>query len=150
MAKNMSAAYEKDFYAWTVRNAALLRGGKLSEVDTEHVAEEIESMGKSEKRELVHRLVILMVHLLKWKYQPVRRGRSWELTIREQRLGLQELLEDSPSLKRSLSKHLTQAYARALLMAEKETGLSQNAFDKKCPFTLANIFDPKFFPGKRS
>ena len=69
--------YDQDFYAWTNEQAALLRAGRLSEADVEHIAEEIENMGKSEKRELVSRLRVLLLHLLKWQYQPTRRGKSW-------------------------------------------------------------------------
>src|SRR5579872_5517180 len=102
MAKNIQQEYEKDFYAWAVHNARLLRAGKLSEIDVENIAEEIESMGKSEKRELISRLAILLSHLLKWKCQPERRSRSWKLTIKEQRFELIDLLAESPSLKHEI------------------------------------------------
>ncbi|TAK73309.1 MAG: DUF29 domain-containing protein [Gammaproteobacteria bacterium] len=140
--------YETDFYAWTIRNAKLLRAGKLSEIDIEHIAEEIESMGKSEKRELLNRLALLIAHLLKWQHQPIRRSRSWELTIKEQRFELIDLLEESPSLKPELEKQLSHAYKKALLMAEKETGLDQKTFKKECPFSLKQIFNENFFPEK--
>lgn len=90
--------YDKDFYAWILRNVALIRAGRLSEIDREHVAEELESMGKSEKRELINRLALLMMHLLKWEFQPERRGNSWRASIYHQRLKLKKLLEESPSL----------------------------------------------------
>lgn len=77
----MQGDYEKDFYAWAIHNAELIRHGKFSEIDIEHVAEEIESMGRSDKRELMSRLSVLIVHLLKWKYQPVRQGNSLRLAI---------------------------------------------------------------------
>jgi len=77
--------YDRDFYAWANEQAALLRAGKLSDADVANIAEEIESMGRSEKRELVSRLVVLLLHLLKWQYQPARRGRSWQVTIENTR-----------------------------------------------------------------
>jgi len=144
--KQNQSAYEKDFYAWTIDSAYLLRSGQLQKIDVEHIAEEIESMGKSQKRELVHRLAILIAHLLKWQYQPVRRSRSWELTIKEQRIELSELLEDSPSLKNELERQLTHSYEKALLFAEKETGLAQDTFAATCPFDLKNLLKQGYFP----
>src|ERR1700685_1873301 len=78
--------YDRDFYAWANKQAALLRAGKLSEADFEHIAAEIESMGKTEKRELVSRLTVLLLHLLKWRFQPELRSPSWRLSVEEQRL----------------------------------------------------------------
>src|SRR5580698_8493609 len=95
----ISQNYDEDFYAWANEQAALLRDGKLAEADVEHIALEIESMGKTEKRELVARLTILLLHLLKWKFQPNLRGRSWRLTIKEQRKEVVNHLADNPSLK---------------------------------------------------
>src|ERR1700723_630738 len=101
--------YDRDFYAWANKQAALLRAGKLGEADFEHIAEEIESMGKSEKRELVSRLTVLLVHLLKWQHQPVLRSKSWRLTLEEQRIRLENHLADNPSLKSSLNEAITEA-----------------------------------------
>ena len=78
--------YERDFYAWANEQAALLRAGRLGEADFKHIAEEIESMGKTEKRELVSRLTVLLLHLLKWRFQPELRSANWRLTVEEQRL----------------------------------------------------------------
>lgn len=83
----MSSLYHTDFHAWANQQATLLREGRLQAADIEHIAEEIESMGRSEKRELFSRLVILMMHLLKWQYQPMRRGHSWQATIKIQQIG---------------------------------------------------------------
>ena len=94
----MSDLYDRDFYAWTAEQAALLRAGKLSSADTAHIAEEIESMGRSEKRELVSRLTVLLQHLLKWRFQPDRRSTSWRLSIANTRDQLSEHLADNPSL----------------------------------------------------
>ena len=89
--------YEQDFYAWANEQAALLRAGRLSEADIEHIAEEIESMGKTEKRELVSRLTVLLLHLLKWQHQPTHRGTVWRLTLEEQRNQIEDHLADNPS-----------------------------------------------------
>jgi hypothetical protein len=140
--------YDKDFYAWAMDNAKLLREGKLSDVDIENVAEEVESMGKSEKRELLSRLSVLIAHLLKWSYQPIKRSKSGELTIQEQRFELIDLLNDSPSLKRELEKQLSRIYQKALIIAEKETGLEQKMFPANLPFPLQEILNLEFFPGK--
>lgn len=146
MSAKLRQTYNKDFYAWAIHNAALLRQGKFSEMDVEHVAEEIESMGKSEKRELINRLAILLSHLLKWQFQPMRRSNSWKCTIKEQRFELIDLLKESPSLKHELEKQLIHAYQKALLIAEKETGLAQKTFPKHCPFSLKQTINQKFFP----
>lgn len=142
----MQSDYEKDFYAWTIHNAELIRQGKFSEMDIEHVAEEIESMGRSDKRALMSRLSILIVHLLKWKYQPVRRGNSWRLTIKEQRIKLMRLLDESPSLRHELELKIHEAYEDALVTAAKQTGLSETSFPTVCPFNFSECVNDKFFP----
>lgn len=147
MTKSVHKKYEKDFYAWAIHNAQLLRERKLSEIDIENIAEEIESMGKSEKRELISRLAVLLAHLLKWEFQSERRGNSWKYTIKEQRLRLRELIKESPSLKKSLEENLNQAYEHALIIAIGETDLSEKTFPQKCPFSLEQAFDQSFFPG---
>jgi hypothetical protein len=96
--------YDRDFYEWTVRNAELLRSGRATEADLEHIAEEIEDMGKREQRELYSRLKVLIAHLLKWQVQPDRRGSSWESTILVQRRDLKRLLAQNPSLKPHLAE----------------------------------------------
>ncbi len=131
----MSDLYDRDFYAWANQQAALLRAGALSAADIAHIAEEIESMGRSEKRELINRLAVLLLHLLKWEHQPARRGRSWLLSIREQRREVAEVLGDNPSLRSRLPELLADAYSKALLAAQRETGLPEHAFPAECPWT---------------
>ena len=137
--------YDQDFYAWANEQAGLLRAGLLSEADIEHIAEEIESMGKSEKRELVSRLSILLLHLLKWQFQPRRRGASWEASIANNRDRLEVHLDDNPSLKSLLPAALTQAYRYASRDAEGETGLAKATFPEFCPWTFDQIMDPDFW-----
>ncbi len=131
--------YEKDFYAWTQKQAALLRAGKLSEIDIAHLAEEIDSMGRSEKRELISRLTILLLHLLKWDYQPERRGTSWEATIAVQRDDIADLLTDNSSLRAGLDAALGAAYRKAVLMAVAETGLARGRFPQVCPWGVGEL-----------
>ena len=146
MVTRLQREYDKDFYAWILHNVALLRAGKLAKIDSEHVAEELESMGKSDKRELISRFAVLLAHLLKWKFQPERRSTSWKNTIKTQRFDVSELLEDSPSLKYELDKQIEYAYEKALLFAINETGLSQSTFPETCPFSLSQCLDRDFFP----
>ena len=140
------ADYNKDFYAWLMKNADLLRQHKFNEVDIEHVAEELESMGKSEKRELTSRLTVLLAHLLKWKFQPALRSRSWKNTILTQRIDISELLEDSPSLHYELGERIAIAYEKARLSAEDETGIDKNNFPESCPFTFEQLLKKDFLP----
>lgn len=100
----LSELYEKDVYAWALKNAELLRQRRFDEIDIDHIAEEIESVGKSERQALESHLIVLLSHLSKWQYQPERRGRSWELTIREQRLRVERVFGKNPGLKAVLEE----------------------------------------------
>ena len=142
----MGNLYETDFYAWANEQAALLRAGKLSAADIEHIAEEIESMGKTEKRELISRLTVLLLHLLKWRFQPVRRGSSWRATIRVQRLDLARHLDDNPSLKSQIPAAVGDAYTVALIQAADETGLDETTFPAACPWSFDQVMDDGFWP----
>ena len=141
-----STLYDRDFYAWSNEQAALLRSGKLSEADLEHIAEEIESMGKTEKRELVSRLTVLLAHLLKWQHQPARRGASWEVTIGTQRRAITRHLADNPSLKSKLPEAIADAYIDARAEAYAETGLPKANFPATCPWSFEQIMDEGFWP----
>lgn len=138
--------YNKDFYYWTQHSAQLLRKGSFSEIDVENIAEELESMGKSNKRELINRFAVLMVHILKWHLQSERRCNSWKCTIKERRLEIKDLLEESPSLKHQLHEKLSHAYRRALLIAATETGLAEKNFPKTCPYSFEKILNLNFLP----
>lgn len=139
--------YDQDFYGWANQQAQLLRAGKLSEADLEHIAEEIESMGKTEKRELISRLAVLLLHLLKWEYQPVRRGSSWSRTIRVQRRDLTMHMKDNPSLKSVIPEAMENAYGNALIEAADETGFPENTFPSSCPWTFDQVMSAEFWPG---
>ncbi|MBV9756434.1 MAG: DUF29 domain-containing protein [Alphaproteobacteria bacterium] len=141
-----ASRYDRDFYGWAVEQAALLRGGKLAEADIENIAEEIASLGRSEQHELINRLIVLLTHLLKWQFQPNLRGNSWRLTLKEQRARLERHLARNPSLRPSLNQAVTDAYAIAIVVAQRETGLAESTFPAACPYGMAQIFDPAFLP----
>jgi hypothetical protein len=145
-----TSLYDRDFYAWANEQAALLRAGKLVSADIEHIAEEIESIGKAEKRELVNRLTVLLLHLLKWQFQPVRRGNSWRAAIRIQRLDLSRHLKDSPSLKPAIPEAMADAWTSALIQAADETGQDETTFPQECPWSFDQIMDAAFWPGDRA
>jgi hypothetical protein len=135
-----------DFYAWANQQAALLRAGRLTDADIEHIAEEIESMGRSEQRELVDRLTGHLLHLLKWRFQPGLHSNSWRLTIEEQRYRLEDHLKDNPSLKAQLGQAIRDAYRLALVEAERETGLARATFLTECPYIYDEAMSPDFWP----
>jgi hypothetical protein len=142
----MGTPYEKDVVAWAMEQAALLRAGNLSALDIEHIAEEIEDVGKSEKRELASRMAVLLSHLLKWQHQPGRRGSSWTRTLKEQRKAIAAAIRQTPSLKASLSDAdwLAGVWADAVTKAVDETGL--DSFPEDCPWSMVQVLSAEFFP----
>jgi hypothetical protein len=141
-----TATYEQDFFQWTQEQALLMRQGRLAEIDIEHVMEEVERMGASERRELYNRLKILLAHLLKWRCQPERRGNSWRLTIIEQRDQLDYLLKQSPSLKPVMTTAFVEAYPKARQRAALETGLGESMIPADNPFTLEQTLNSDYWP----
>ncbi len=138
--------YEEDFYAWTVEQARLLRGGDVSAIDVSNIAEEIESLGRSDRRELRSRLTVLLMHLLKWRQQRERRSTSWSGTIREQRRQIELVLDDSPSLRPFTNECLPEAYRDAREDAAEETGIAETEFPAECPFSLDEVLARDFLP----
>ena len=145
MASNQSL-YDRDFYAWANEQAALLREGKLAEADIPNIAEEIESMGRGEKRELVSRLTVLLVHLLKWGFQHEFRNRSWHLTIKEQRRKIIGHLGENPSLKPLLAECIADAFESALVETGVQTGIGEKFLPKTCPWTTEQLLDSAWLP----
>ena len=145
---NKSTNYEQDFHAWTTQNVALIRQGRFAELDFEHIAEELDSMGASERRELLNRLQILLMHLLKFQFQPERRGKSWKLTIIHQRTAIERLLKQSPSLRRLLEdqEELLDVYQKAVREAVLETDLDRYIFPIECPYSVVEMLDDEFWP----
>ncbi len=145
----MSATkYETDVFAWAQEQAQLIRDRKFSLLDLEHIAEEIEDVGKSEKRELASRVAILLAHLLKWQYQPERQCRSWSQTINDQRVELDYHLDENPSLRASLEdgKWLKMVWAKATSQARQETNL--DCFPASCPWKMADVLTHGWLPEK--
>lgn len=146
--KVVSILYDRDFYAWTQQQSALIRDGHWDEIDRDNLREEIESLGKQQRQELRNRLGVLIGHLLKWQYQPQNRSRSWLSTIRLQRLEIVDLLDDNPSLKPYLEDAIDRAYLKGLAIAIDETNLSDRIFPSICEYSLDNILDAQFYPGE--
>ena len=138
--------YEADFFAWANEQAALLRAGKLSAADIEHIAEEIEDMGRAEQRELENRLKQLLLHLLKWRFQSERRGSSWQASIRIQRVEIAKHIKKNPSLKADIAEAMSDAYEVAQIAAAGETGLLETVFPAECPWSYEQIMDAGFWP----
>ena len=145
MSRN-SAGYDEDFYAWTVEQARLLRSGEFSSIDVENVAEEIESLGRSDKRAIEGRLTVLLMHLLKWQVQPKMRSGSWSGTILEQRRRIEKLLRESPSLRPFVTEVLAEVYSEAREAASNETGLPETGFPAECPFSADEVLSRSFLP----
>ena len=138
--------YETDHAAWLERQTTLLKGGRLAELDIEHLAEELEWAMGNERREIYKGLRILMVHLLKWQHQPAQRSASWAGTIRVQRKDLGKLLKDNPSLRRYLATEALDAYADAVELASFETGIPEADFPAANPYGLDALLDKDFWP----
>lgn len=134
-------AYEQDYLAWLNQQVGFMRSGQFQRLDVDNLAEEIEAMGRSEKRELEHRMIVLLVHLLKWQYQPTYRGNSWQYTILEQRRQIQRLIKNSPSLKSTLKQGdwLEEVWELACLGAAKETGLRLDTFPNLPIWDVARV-----------
>ncbi|WP_155007415.1 DUF29 domain-containing protein [Klebsiella variicola] len=142
----MATHYDTDYYGWTQEQAELLRNGRLSELDTQNLLEEIEAMGRSERRELESRLEKLFMHLLKWQYQSDRQTRSWKLTIEEQRRKAVRVLTENPSLKHRLPEIIADAYGDAVISAERETNIRRTVFPATCPWSFEQALDDTFWP----
>ncbi|OKH24266.1 DUF29 domain-containing protein [Chroogloeocystis siderophila] len=140
--------YDIDFYAWTQQQAKLLRDRQWHELDLPNLIEEIECLGKQQRQELRNRLSILIGHLLKWEYQPQKRIRSWLSTIRVQRMDLNDILQENPSLKSYLEEALHKAYQKGIELAVGETNLPNKTFPVECTYTLEEILSDSFFPGE--
>jgi len=146
MTTSIASLYETDFYGWIQQQAHTLRTRNLSALDFEHLIEEIESMGRSEQRALESRLEVLLMHLLKWQFQPRLQGPSWRFTIKEQRRRIAKLLKKNPSLTNTLNEVINDAYESARILAAEETGLEETAFPSLCPWSFVQIMDETFWP----
>ncbi|UVK55624.1 DUF29 domain-containing protein [Mesorhizobium sp. AR02] len=148
--KQQLTPFEVDYAQWCAEQGALLREGRLSDLDRENLAEEIESLGRSDKREIANRLGTLLLHLLKWQFQEEQRKAGWLLTIREQRHRIRKLVDESPSLKTYPQTQIADEFAFARLKAIDETGLLEKHFPIDCPYPIADILNQDFLPGEPS
>jgi len=152
---DLRTLYQTDYAAWAKRHVELLRARRFSEMDIEHLLDELSDMSKSERRELESRLLILLAHLLKWQYQYQTLserwrefdGRSWRATIVEQRKQLTVLLRQSPGLKSILAETILAAYPDAIDLTSKETGLPPETFPAQCPYQAEQLLNDEFYPG---
>jgi hypothetical protein len=144
--KKAETLYDTDFYVWCNEQARLVRERRFAELDLENVAEELESMGRSDKRQIESRLEVLIAHLLKWKFQPGARTPRWRGTISEQRRRIARVAEESPSLKGYPAATVLDVYESARIAAADETGIDYTLFPDACPFTPEEILDPDFLP----
>ncbi|MBD2181442.1 DUF29 domain-containing protein [Planktothrix sp. FACHB-1355] len=143
---NVSNLYDRDFYLWIEETARLLREGKFSELDTENLIDEIESLGRWKKRELDESLLAVMQHLLKYQYFPKQRLDEWRATITEHRIRLEQILASSPSLSSLLLEEFAQTYQDAKKIVEMEMELTSDTLPSESPFTPAQTLDENLFP----
>jgi len=148
-----SSLYRQDYYAWAREQSVALRERRLDALDLEHLSEEVEGLAKSERRELRSRLTRILVHLLKCRFQPARRSRSWEATLALQRVEIADLFHDSPSLRSELPESVERAYSLALRLAGKEMAMKREQWERlfpaRCPWSPKQILDEDFYPEKR-
>ncbi|NER27361.1 MAG: DUF29 domain-containing protein [Symploca sp. SIO1C4] len=143
---NHTTLYETDYLRWLETTAQKLRNQNYKEVDWENLIEEIEDMGRSERRSLKSNLIVLLLHLLKWEFQPLERKGGWESSIIEHRSRIRDALKDSPSLKPYLESIFAESYTEARKRARAETGLLLEAFPSQCPYKLTELTDSDILP----
>jgi len=140
--------YKHDFYAWTQATTALLQDGKWHEIDAGYLMEELNDLGISQHNAVSSDLYQILIHLLKWQYQPQRRvdSHSWQDSIAEHRDRIDRLCTRSPSLRRHLPAMLAEEYPRARRRANTQTGLPLTTFPEVCPWTAVQVLDEDFWP----
>ncbi len=142
----LKTQYETDYLKWIETTLEKLRSRDYASVDWENLIEEIEDMGRSERRSLKSNLIVVLVHLLKWQFQPDRRSGSWEGSIIEHRRRIQEAIDDSPSLQPFLESILDECYLQTVKQTKAETGLSSETFPHQCPYSLVEVVSDEFLP----
>ena len=138
--------YETDYLQWIETTVEKLRSQDYSNIDWENLIEEIESMGRSERKSIRSNLIVVLIHLLKWQFQPELRSRSWQSSIFEHRRRIRNDLKDSPSLKPYLAEVFAECYWDAVESASVETGLPMEVFPQLCPYTSVEVLDSNFLP----
>ncbi len=142
----MNETYLADFNSWIDQTAQLLRERRWHEIDVEHLIEQVEDLGKSERRGIASQLTRLLLHLLKWQYQPQRRSDSWLDSITDARTQIELAIEDSPSLKNYPAEQLEESYQRARRQAAKQTSVQVSVFPEECPYPLELLLDEDWLP----
>lgn len=142
-----SPAYHEDFHQWAHDQAALLRSGRVRDADLANIAEELETLGRSEAHALRSHLKQIICHLLKLAHQPERATRSWTNTIARARQDVEILLDENPSLRARLPEIFEKATRDGRALAVLETGLSEAVFPRIQEFTLDEVRKPAFLPG---
>ncbi len=142
----MSTTYTADFNLWAQQTAQLIRERRWDEIDLDHLVEEVENLGKSEQRGIASQLTRLLLHFLKWEYQPQRRSDSWLDSITDARVQIELAIKDSPSLKNYPQEQLEQSYQRACHHAARQTGLPLSTFPKECPYSLELVLAEDWLP----
>lgn len=142
----MYPKHDEDLYEWAMVNASLLKQGKYQEADMTNIIEEMETLGRSNKRELVSRSGVLIAHLLKWQYQSNLRSASWEGTIERQRIEIDDLLGENPSLKSHIQEALPKAYKYALSILKEETPINLKILSRECPYSFDQMMVEDFYP----
>jgi len=150
MSTTSARLYETDFYGWIQQQTRVLKAGNFASLDLENLIEEIESMGKSHQRALESRLEVLLLHLLKWQFQPGRVTPSWQYTIKEQRKRIADHLRKNPSLKSRVPEAFETAYSYAIMAAAEETGIEESAFPTQCPWSVEQVLEPDFWPALKT
>ena len=145
----MGTSYETDVVAWAKEQAGFVRAGRFDQLDLEHIADEIEDVGKSEQRELASRMAVLLAHLLKWEHQPARRSKVWQYTLTTQRKEVAYVISEAPSLRTKFSdeRWLDIVWSNAKNQAESETGLDIAIFPEVCPWPISDVLSESWLPG---
>ncbi|HZT25947.1 MAG TPA: DUF29 domain-containing protein [Pseudolabrys sp.] len=138
------AEYMRDFYSWLIEQARFVREGRWDALDRSNLAEEIESLRREQFNKLESALRVLLTHILKWDHQPSRRNRAWAVSIRQQRLDVDDVLGYNPGLKPRIAEALARVYRKARLQAVKETRLKESRFPEKCPYSFDEVVSRKF------
>ncbi len=138
--------YEDDFVRWCFDQAELLRRNRLTALDAPNLIEELESMGNEQRHALRSSYRLIMMHLLKWQFQPEKRTRSWRVTITRERVNVSDREKDSKTLRDQADALVTDAYRGAVLRAADETGLARDVFPTDCPYALDQLRDPDWMP----
>ena len=138
--------HDEDFYGWTRHTAQLLKENKMDELDVNHLIEELEDMGRSEKHQLINRFAVLIAHLMKWEYQPAYRGNSWESTIEHQRNKIKRLIRDNPSLKPQMKEAIEEGFLDSKPIIKKDALDILKRLPSCCPYTFEQLIDDVFYP----